>query len=245
MNLNPKQRKTIWICLAVAAVSYCVHSAVLASAQASYIRQVQAARQQAIQAALAKKASQQAPTTHTGGSAPAPVAPTTNAVPVPAGEPTPAPPGVPASAPNPAPAPPPLPDPIISELYGVWSGTGAISGKGLCTLSIEIRQKAGDQAHLSGYPSLTCRESTFLTSKDRATLAARTKNIWDPESAILTGTVANGTAQFSVDKTIGTDSRGCGFASMTLTPFGTGAIDAAWLENGCEGGHVLLRKVRP
>jgi hypothetical protein len=64
----------------------------------------------------------------------------------------------------------------------------------------------------------------------------------DPDSAILSGKVENGSIRFHVDRTIGKDINGCAIASLTLTPFGPNQLAAEWQDGGtCHGGHVILR----
>jgi hypothetical protein len=80
---------------------------------------------------------------------------------------------------------------------------------------------------------------------DRGNTAAATFDRTNPESAILSGTVDNGSIRFTVDKTIGTSSHGCAASSFTLTPFGNSQLAAEWQEATCQGGHAILQKVRP
>jgi hypothetical protein len=80
-------------------------------------------------------------------------------------------------------------------------------------------------------------------SKKRSDPASAILNSFDPEAAVLAGTVEGGAIQFRVDKTIGADSRGCAVSSFVVTPFGTNLIDAAWEETQCSGGHIILRRV--
>jgi hypothetical protein len=75
--------------------------------------------------------------------------------------------------------------------------------------------------------------------------AAGTLNRMSPAAAVLSGAMEDGSIRFHVDKTIGTNSNGCGATAFTLTPFGGKQLAAQWQEAGCQGGYVILQKARP
>lgn len=124
-------------------------------------------------------------------------------------------------------------------------GRTALSGKGICDLRFELREKSDEPGHFTGDSALTCRAYAPLVSRDRRTPAAATLNRVDPEAAILSGTVEKGSFQFKTDKVVGTDSNGCAPTSFSLTPFGANLLAAEWQEGACAGGHMILHKARP
>jgi hypothetical protein len=81
-------------------------------------------------------------------------------------------------------------------------------------------------------------------AKDDRNPAAATLNRMSPAAAVLSGTMENGSIRFHVDKTVSTNSNGCAATSFNLVPFGSNQLAAEWQEEGCQGGHVILQKVR-
>jgi hypothetical protein len=127
-------------------------------------------------------------------------------------------------------------------LSGVWQGRTAITGRGLCTLRIELHEN--EPGHFQGYSTLACTNYGPLMAPEGRGNAAGTLNRMNPAEAILSGAMEDGSLRFHVDNTIGTNSNGCGATSFTLTPFGTNQLAAQWEETGCQGGHVILQKAR-
>ena len=223
--MTPQQRKALWICGGLYLASYPVRWAMDYSRQAAYYQQqaIRAAQQRA-----AAKARQTA-APHTSAAV---ATPATTPAPVPA-----APSGVPAVAPAPARA---LPPP--ATISGIWQGRTAITGRGICTLRIELHEN--EPAHFSGFSSLACANFAPLMAKDDRNPAAATLNRMSPAAAVLSGTMENSSIRFHVDKTVSTNSNGCAATSFTLTPFGTNQLAAEWQEEGCQGGRVILQKAR-
>lgn len=137
------------------------------------------------------------------------------------------------------PAPPHFPYP------GVWAGSAAIKGKGLCDTRIEMRDIENQPGHFTGDWSMTCRPYGPLISQERARRGAGMFNRTNPEAAIFAGTFKDGAMAFTLDKVMATDSEGCAPSSLTITPFGTGQLASEWQEGTCAGGHMMLHKVRP
>jgi hypothetical protein len=130
-----------------------------------------------------------------------------------------------------------------ANLSGIWQGKTAITGRGLCTLRIEIRPT--DPTHFAGYSTLTCENlAPLMTPQERGNIAAAVLNQMNPASAILSGTVEKGSIRFHVDKTIGTNGNGCAATNFTLTPFGATQLAAEWQEATCQGGSVVLQRAR-
>jgi hypothetical protein len=137
-------------------------------------------------------------------------------------------------------APPPFPYP------GVWVGSAAVDGKGLCDSRIEMRDKPEAPGKFTGDWSMTCRPYAPLISQERAMRGAGMLNRLTPEAAIFTGGFKDGAMQFTPDKVLAADSEGCAPTSLTITPFGTGQLASEWQEGStCPGGHMMLHKVRP
>lgn len=217
MNMTNKQRKALWICLAIVVASYAVRSIILSAMQMQYYQQ------QAIRAAQQRAAAKARP-------APSPRASST-----PAAHGTP---NTPAggSAPAGASASP-------ANLSGNWRGKTAIAGRGICALRFELSEK--ELGHFAGYSSLACANfAPLMSPQDRGNIAAAVLNKLNPAEAILSGAMENGSIRFHVDKTIGTNSNGCAATSFTVTPFGSNQLAAEWQEGGCQGGHVILQKAR-
>ncbi len=219
-----KQRNFFLFCAGVVVVWYTVR--VIGNLQ----RQAEFYRQQAIRAQQRQKA-QAKPK-------PAPPAPKTQSPPAPPAQ---------AARGKRAPAgvrPKAAPPSPFAKISGIWAGRAAIEGRGICELRFELREKA-DSQHFSGFSSMTCLPSGPLMASKAVNQKALALNRMNPEAAILTGATDKGSIEFSVDKTVGSDSNGCAPTGFTLTPFGAGQIAAEWREgSSCSGGRLILHKVR-
>jgi hypothetical protein len=122
----------------------------------------------------------------------------------------------------------------LSNLSGTWKGQGALSGRGVCTLKLELREGQAPSSY-SGYSTLSCVNPSV---RGRANPASR----MNPAAAVLTGVPESGSIRFHVDKTIEADANGCAATSFTATPFGTNQIAVQWQEGSCQGGQILLSK---
>jgi hypothetical protein len=132
--------------------------------------------------------------------------------------------------------------PELDKLFGIWQGAAPLP-VGMCNLKIELRRKEGDPSHFAGFPVLACipvmpNLSPEAGVTQQALLASLT-----PVSAVLTGTAANGSIQFAVDKVIGKTLAGCALTSVSVTPFGADQISAEWQEGTCPGGQLLLKRI--
>jgi hypothetical protein len=222
--MTARQRKLLLLCAGIFAASYVIRFIAIASMRAAYYQRqaVQAARQRALQAARKKKESEQQPKAAVNAAPakqPAPVAPPSAVIATPT---------------------PPSP---LAKLAGIWRGNAALSGRGVCALRLELRESPGEPGQFTGYSGLICNSAGPLMGK-HPNAASAIINRMDPEAAILTGAVEDGAIRLHTDKTVGADSRGCAVSSLTVTPFGTNFIDAAWQEHSCQGGHVILRRSR-
>jgi hypothetical protein len=134
------------------------------------------------------------------------------------------------------------PAPAASGLSGIWQGRTAITGRGICTLRIELHENPPE--HFTGYSSLACANFAPLMSEQDRNPKSATLNRMSPASAVLSGAMENSSIRFHVDKTIGTNSNGCAATSFTLTPFGANQLAAEWQEATCQGGNIILQKAK-
>jgi hypothetical protein len=129
-----------------------------------------------------------------------------------------------------------------ATISGIWQGRTAITGRGICTLRIELHEN--EPAHFSGFSSLACANFAPLMAKGDRNPAAATLNKMSPAAAVLSGAMENGSIRFHVDKTVSANSNGCAATSFTVTPFGSNQLAAEWQEEGCEGGHIIMQKMQ-
>jgi hypothetical protein len=218
MDMTPKQRKFYLVCAVIVVGYYVARFFIASSMQAAYYQQ-QAIRAAQIQQAKAAqlKATASAP----GISSVAPVAPAGGY------------------------GPPAMALTTLSNLAGIWGGRGTISSRGLCTLTLELRETQDAPGHYSGYSALTCLNIPDLNSPQKlanpiSPLLTKTM----PAAAVMTGIPENdGSIHFRVDHAVSTDANGCTATAFTMTPFGTNQV-AAQLDGGtCQGGQLLLTKM--
>jgi hypothetical protein len=125
--------------------------------------------------------------------------------------------------------------------------------RGSCTLKLELRPN-DTQNSVKAYSSLACGHTVIdeIARGHKMTSAEMTKNFMkaaNPTSAILSGSIANGTIQLQAEQNFGVNavSDGCDMASMTLTPFATNQVIADFKESQqgrCQGGQIVLTKIR-
>ena len=148
--------------------------------------------------------------------------------------------------------PPPLP-PLIQSSLGKWQGAAALPDRGSCTLRLELRP-SDTQNSVKAYSSLACGHTVIdeMAKGHKMTSAEMTKNFMkaaNPTSAILSGSIANGTIQLQAEQNFGVNavSDGCDMASITITPFATNQVIADFKESQqgrCQGGQIVLTKIR-
>jgi hypothetical protein len=218
--MNQRLKKVLGICIVIFVASYFIHSMVINYERAAYYQQ-QAIRQRKQAMAKAK------PKT----TAPAPKTPSV-------------PPAAPSVARRSAPRvlPKPAPPSPFAKISGIWRGGAALDGRGICNLKFELNEQA--EGRFTGYSTMTCTATGPLMAEKKINQRASALNRMDPEAAILTGAVEQGSIEFHVDKTVGADAQGCAPTSFSLTPFGANQLAAEWQEATCAGGHMILRKVR-
>jgi hypothetical protein len=128
------------------------------------------------------------------------------------------------------------PDP---NLLGVWNGKYMTSDMGLCYLRLELKQ---DPDRYKGYSTFACASAAYFLpgARQNGHLNLSTLN---PEEAILSGAPDNsGSIHFTIDKTVGTDPKGCVLSSFAVTPFGKNELTAEWQKGSCPPGNALLLK---
>ena len=150
------------------------------------------------------------------------------------------------------PAPPPVavkppvvplpvkPVPVVT-LAGIWRGRAAMPGRGICMLTIELREDA--PGHFTGFSTLGCGNFGPLMSKQDRNPAAATLNRMSPAAVIVSGAMENGAIHLTVEKMLSTNSNGCAATSFILTPFAA-QLAAEWQEGACQGGRILLGRAK-
>jgi hypothetical protein len=149
------------------------------------------------------------------------------------------------SSPLPASTVPAIPTQFES-LLGVWQGAGP-QGQVGCNLRLELRRNFTDPSHFTGFPVLACTPFVSPFNRNPAQAQTALTAAFTPMTAVLTGTVQNGTIQFTVDKVIGKTPNGCAMTSFTVTPYGNDVIAAEWQDGLCqsgdEHGQLLLKRM--
>jgi hypothetical protein len=156
----------------------------------------------------------------------------------------PAPPAVPGTATDPATVA------LFNRYEGIWRGSIAIPGRGSCFMRFELHPMPAKPGDYTGYSSLTCTPTVLemLANKNMtpaAGVSAMTSRM-NPTSAILSGSLNNGTIEYRVQKNLGVAQvqGGCAMSSLTAYPVGVQlAID--WKEEAggaCKGGQMTLAR---
>jgi len=91
---------------------------------------------------------------------------------------------------------------------------------------------------------MVCNNAGPLVGRGVMSRKALALNRMDPETSILSGTLAKTSVELTAEKTVGTDNNGCSTSSVSLSPFGKGQLAAEFKEGTCSGGHMILRKAR-
>lgn len=215
MTITKQQRNFYLFCGALAVTYYIAHTIETYALQASYYRQQAIRANQQRDKAVAQAKAQKGAAARAAASAKAAASGTA---------------GGPAIVSH----PPAVVLTTLSNLSGTWRGQGVLSGRGVCTLKLELREGQAPSSY-SGYSTLSCVNAS---ARGRANPASR----MNPAASILTGVPQSGSIRFHVDKTIGADANGCTATSFTATPFGTNQIAVQWQEGSCQGGQILLGK---
>ena len=125
----------------------------------------------------------------------------------------------------------------LDAMLGVWQGMAALPNRGMCTLKLEMRRSL-EPGQVSGFPLLVCMPVTRSGNPNQL-FAQMT-----PAAAVLTGTAQDGGLDFHVDRIISKGASNCELTSLTVTPFGSDQLAAEWKETACDGGQILLSRLR-
>jgi hypothetical protein len=132
------------------------------------------------------------------------------------------------------------------NLPGHWVGRAFLPGRGICALQFELRETNDAPGRYAGYSSLACqRVPALMAPQGRASPPSSMMSQMNPTSAILSGTMENGSIHFRVDQTIDPDTRACAATSFLVSPFGMNRIAVQWQERNCPGGQMILQRTRP
>ena len=130
----------------------------------------------------------------------------------------------------------------FDNFTGIWTGNGTIAGGGFCAVRFELRDNHDTAASFAGFTSLNCLPIAPKEGRINVPLMMLSKI--SPASAILTGTVADGTLRLHVTKAIGKDANGCAMTSLIATPFGAAQLAVEWQSGTCPTGQAMLQKAR-
>jgi hypothetical protein len=137
--------------------------------------------------------------------------------------------GVPAAAPVTRPAP--------NALIGSWQGQRLQENRKLCRLVLEIREAS--PGVFAGYTTLTCFAWAI---PGRPTPPSNMVRALSPASAVLSGSLKDGSVAFHIDRIIGTMPEGCPLTAFTVSPFGNDQIAAQWENGECGKGQIVAQR---
>ena len=146
--------------------------------------------------------------------------------------------------------------PGIASITGVWQGGGVVPKRnGACGLSVEIREVPRKteapvkEGTFQASTALACPPFVPLWVGAHKGKQPNPGALWlqamSTTESILTGSLVGGSLVFSqVEATASTDSQGCALESLEVRSFGNEHLLAKWREGQCEGGDVILQKVK-
>jgi hypothetical protein len=152
-------------------------------------------------------------------------------------------------------APPPVATgdatvPGIRSISGVWQGQGIVPKRsGSCSLIVELRDNPAKEGTFRAFTTLGCPPFLPLWQATHPAQKLNMGALWLREMSttetILTGSLVGESLVFSdVVETASTDAQGCALESIDLRSFGNDQLLAKWREGQCEGGELVLRKVK-
>jgi hypothetical protein len=149
-----------------------------------------------------------------------------------------------AGSPNSQPASGELTDAAapFRRLQGVWQGAGIASGDNVCSIRFELQENQSSKGRFWGYSTLTC--TSLSPTKSLRNIPLGFPGNVNTASAILSGAPENNSLHLIAEKTIGKDSNGCAVTALTVMPFGTNQIAVDWQRAECSGGQAVLQKGR-
>ena len=140
--------------------------------------------------------------------------------------------------------------PGITSISGVWQGQGVVPKRGgACHLAVEIRVNPTKEDTFRAFTTLGCPPFLPLWQVAHKGEKPNMGAIWLREvsttESILTGSLSGESLVFSqVVETASADAQGCALESIDLRSFGNQQLLAKWREGKCEGGDLVLRKVK-
>jgi energy-converting hydrogenase Eha subunit F len=144
-------------------------------------------------------------------------------------------------------------DPALAKFLGTWQGGVALK-RGTCSFKLDVRDSHDKDNPFAGFSSLSCAptmlEMLHKSTSHKQTPAGMVDDMMkqtNPTTAILEGSLVNGSVQFQAQKNFGVTeiSNGCAMNSLTLIPFAE-QMEADWKESQqgiCQGGQMLLKRV--
>ena len=148
------------------------------------------------------------------------------------------------------PAPQPDASAPVSAFFGAWMGQGVIPERnGVCNLSLELGESPEGNGQVRAYTTLRCPPFMPLWLAAHPGQRLNPSDIYLKEmsttESILTGSAVGESLLFShVEETLGADSQGCALESLNARPFGNQRLAVKWQEGRCEGGELVLQRVR-
>ena len=115
--------------------------------------------------------------------------------------------------------------------------------RGMCDLRLELKENDAD--HLTAYSTFNCVNFAVLAAqKDPERIQSMTAHRMKQDAAMLSGALQDGSIHLRLEKTLVGDAAGCAVTSLTITPFGDRQLAAEWQDRTCQGGSILLQRVR-
>jgi hypothetical protein len=138
-----------------------------------------------------------------------------------------------------------MPDASLAQFSGKYMGDALLKTR-QCRAGLELKANPLTPGQFDGYITMECFPSTMATkgagpfiASDPIKAAALMSS---PASAVLTGTVVNGSLKMKATKTVESLADGCPIAGISLVPFGTNQLAMDFSETGCEGGQLIVAR---
>lgn len=135
----------------------------------------------------------------------------------------------------------------FAKLVGMWAVNTITPEKAFCKLRLELMATPYKPGQYSGYSTIVCLPSVFISptsSADKQAFLANVMNPQTPVTSILRGKVEGDALILHLDKSIGKSSEGCQTTDYKLTPFGELQLAAEWKQGTCKGGGAVMSRAR-
>jgi hypothetical protein len=145
------------------------------------------------------------------------------------------------------PAGPGLSPQMQAAYLGKWEGSEVLPNNDSCRVKLEIRLSPDQPGQVSGYETRNCMViSPHASDAEAQSAVMQLLRSMNPVSTVMTGTAAQDTLTFHVDKTIGTSPDVCPMTSYAVSRFGDQSIVAQWQEGSCttSAGQMVLARSR-